>query len=260
MTPRRGAVFAVLALVLSVTVVDAAPRRWAEVAETLLQTVREHHRALAAALPRREEDLRVAAASLERRSALYARGMITRDELAGAAREVTDARAQLESTRAELSRTSALIAEIEARRRLATLRPLRPGQYEASEGFVRYAGSRTFSTGARLALERYFSGRVGRALPVSADGQTDVHTRLGLDHRHAVDLAVHPDSAEGRLVMSWLRAHDIPFLAFRGAHGGAATGAHVHVGPPSERLLLNGGVSARASASAPPTPVARVER
>ena len=85
-------------------------------------------------------------------------------------------------------------------------------------------------------LERHFTARSGRALPVSSMGQTDVHTRLGLDHRHAVDLAIHPDSADGRFVMAWLRERGIAFLAFRGARAGVATGAHIHVGRPSERL------------------------
>ena len=232
----RGSVLALTAVVLVATLVEAAPRRWADVSETLLQTVRDHRRALETSLPRREEDVRVAVASLDRSSALYVRGLITREELARAAREVTDARVQLESARSEMLRTGVLIAEIEARRHLASLPSLRPGQYDASAGFVRYAGSRRFSTGERLALERYFLGRAGRPLPVSASGQSDFHTRFGLDHRHAVDLAIHPDSVEGRLVMAWLREQDIPFLAFRAARSGAATGAHIHVGPPSERL------------------------
>src|SRR5438477_4389432 len=85
-------------------------------------------------------------------------------------------------------------------------------------------------------LERQFFGSLGRPLPVSAMGQSEVHNRLGLDHRHAVDLALHPDSVEGRFVMAWLRERGIGFLAYRNARAGAATGAHIHVGHPSERL------------------------
>ncbi len=78
-------------------------------------------------------------------------------------------------------------------------------------------------------------------------GQTEVHTRLGLDHRHAVDLALHPDSVEGRLVMAWLRERGISFLAYRAAQNGAATGAHIHVGRPS------GSWGARDEPPKPPT-------
>jgi hypothetical protein len=138
--------------------------------------------------------------------------------------------------RGELLRTTALVVEIEARRRLAALPPLRPGQYDSSDGLIRFAGPRELSPAELATLERHFVTRLGRTLPVSAMGQTDVHTRLGLDHRHAVDLALHPDSVEGRLVMAWLRARGVAFLAYRGPRAGTATGAHIHVGSPSERV------------------------
>jgi len=71
---------------------------------------------------------------------------------------------------------------------------------------------------------------------VSAYGQTPVHDKLGFDHRNAVDLAIHPDTAEGRAVMDWLRRAGLSFIAFRGALSGAATGAHIHVGEPSRSI------------------------
>jgi hypothetical protein len=71
---------------------------------------------------------------------------------------------------------------------------------------------------------------------VSAVGQTPLHDRIGFDHSQALDVALHPDSSEGRTFMDFLRRSGIPFLAFRGAVPGAATGAHIHVGPPSNRL------------------------
>ena len=45
-------------------------------------------------------------------------------------------------------------------------------------------------------------------------------TGSGFDHRNALDVAVHPDSPEGRALMDYLRAHGIPFLAFRAARRG----------------------------------------
>jgi hypothetical protein len=243
MSGRRAAAVLLALLVVSIAPADAAspraipgPRQWTDMTQGLLAVAREHRRTLEAAIPRRERDVREATASLDRNSTLYARGLITRPELDAAAREVGVARAQLDWTRQELLRTTALIVEIEARQRLASLPPLRPGQYEATEGLIRFSGYRSFSLVQLGPLEQFFTTRVGRRLPVSAAGQTDVHTRLGLDHRHAVDLALHPDSVEGRLVMSWLREQGIPFMAFRGARHGSATGAHIHVGAPSERF------------------------
>ena len=237
---RMGLVMAALALLASEA--SARPRQ-SDAIDTLLETVRQHRRTLEEDVPRRERDLHAALASLDRRSVLYAQGLMSREELQVAAREVSDARGRLEATRSELLRTAALITEIEARRRLARLPSLRPGQYEVHDAFVRYAGTRPFAPAAMRALARHFVERLGRTLPVSAVGQTDVHTRLGLDHRDAIDVAVHPDSAEGRLVIAWLRAHDISFLAFRGAQTGMATGAHIHVGPPSERIKTGASAS-----------------
>jgi hypothetical protein len=214
---------------------QAAVKKWNEVRDGGLEIAREHRRTLEAAVPRRERDLRDASASLDRTSTLYARGLVTRKELDAAARDVGDSRAQLDRTLADLRRTSMLIVEMEVRQKLASLPPLRPGQYEASEALIRYQGTRELSRGELALLERHVTARGGGTLPVSAMGQSDVHTRLGLDHRHAIDLALHPDSVEGRLVMAWLRERGISFLAFRGARSGAATGAHIHVGRPSER-------------------------
>jgi hypothetical protein len=70
---------------------------------------------------------------------------------------------------------------------------------------------------------------------VSALGQTALHDRLGFDHRNAADVAVHPDTVEGRALLDYLRAEGIPFLEFRGPRRGVSTGAHVHVGAASPR-------------------------
>ena len=85
-------------------------------------------------------------------------------------------------------------------------------------------------------LQELFSARFGRALPVSAFGQTPLHDRMGFDHHNALDIAVHPDSPEGRALIEYLRTEGIPFLVYRGAVPGSASGAHIHVGPPSPRF------------------------
>jgi hypothetical protein len=58
----------------------------------------------------------------------------------------------------------------------------------------------------------------------------------GDDHHNAVDVALHPDSSEGRALINYLQGRGIPFLAFRGAIPGIATGPHIHIGSPSHRL------------------------
>jgi len=84
-------------------------------------------------------------------------------------------------------------------------------------------------------VKGFFQAKVNRPLPRSAFGQSDLHTRWGLDHRNGMDVGLHPDSAEGRALITFLRAESIPFLVFRGPIPGVATGPHIHVGNRSSR-------------------------
>ena len=76
-----------------------------------------------------------------------------------------------------------------------------------------------------------------KPLPVSALGDTAVHRALGFDHRDRVDVAVHPDQPEGIWLRQYLEINRIPYIAFRQAVRGKATGAHIHIGPASTRLV-----------------------
>jgi len=52
--------------------------------------------------------------------------------------------------------------------------------------------------GIRAQDRNFFFETFGRVLPISASGQTATHDRLRLDHRNVIDVALHPDSTEGR--------------------------------------------------------------
>ena len=84
-------------------------------------------------------------------------------------------------------------------------------------------------------VKEFFVSRFNRPLPLSAFGQSDLHTRWGLDHRNGMDVGLHPDSEEGRALIGFLRAESIPFLVFRGPIPGVATGPHIHIGNRSSR-------------------------
>ncbi len=84
-------------------------------------------------------------------------------------------------------------------------------------------------------VEQFFVSKFKRPLPLTAFGQSDLHTRWGLDHRNGMDVGLHPDSVEGRALIEFLRAESIPFLVFRGPVPGVATGPHIHVGNRSAR-------------------------
>lgn len=99
---------------------------------------------------------------------------------------------------------------------------------------LRGSGTWRISDSAKVAS--FFLERFGRSLPLGAFGQSDLHTRWGLDHRNGMDVSLHPDSAEGRALINFLRNEGIPFLAFRGPIPGVSTGPHIHVGNPSSRF------------------------
>lgn len=84
-------------------------------------------------------------------------------------------------------------------------------------------------------IKQFFLEKFDKPLPLSAFGQSDLHTRWGLDHRNGMDVNLHPDSVEGRALIAFLRAESIPFLVFRGPIPGVATGPHIHVGNRSPR-------------------------
>jgi hypothetical protein len=101
------------------------------------------------------------------------------------------------------------------------------------------SGSNESNSRWRLAdagkVKEFFLAKFNRPLPLSAFGQSDLHTRWGLDHRNGMDVNLHPDSVEGRSLIEFLRAESIPFLVFRGPIPGVATGPHIHVGNRSHR-------------------------
>jgi hypothetical protein len=84
-----------------------------------------------------------------------------------------------------------------------------------------------------LAYEKQFK----KPLPVSAHGETAVHRALGFDHRDRVDVALFPDTVEGLWLRQYLESNELPYYAFRSFVPGKATAAHIHIGPPSNRLL-----------------------
>ena len=86
-------------------------------------------------------------------------------------------------------------------------------------------------------LLNHFWHRFEREMPISAMGQTPTHKEMGLDHRDRVDVALHPSSPEGLVVIRYLEAKGYPFTAFRSSVPGVATGAHIHIGPGSLQRL-----------------------
>jgi hypothetical protein len=217
----------------------AADRAAADTLEESLaeleQRTREYRTSLERLVALLEAGAARATTAAEHARRLHAQGAVARREADEAARAAEDAQARLDQARKQLADVDGLMVEAQALQRLAALPPVPPGGQQSTPEVVEYHGVTTWTLAQVASLDRFFSARFGRPLPVSALGQTPVHDRLGFDHRNAADVAVHPDSVEGRALLDHLRALGIPFLAFRGPVAGASTGAHVHVGAPSPR-------------------------
>lgn len=87
-------------------------------------------------------------------------------------------------------------------------------------------------------IQKFYLSKFNRPLPLSALGQSELHTRWGLDHRNGMDVGLHPDSVEGRTLINFLRDQEIPFLVFRGPVPRVATGPHIHIGNASSRTSV----------------------
>jgi hypothetical protein len=108
------------------------------------------------------------------------------------------------------------------------------------QGMEHYEGDGAFNESRDLPpLELAFASKFDRPLPISAEGETEVHRALGFDHRGRVDVAVVPSAPEGVWLREYLKLRKIPYYAFSRAIPGKATAAHIHIGPGSTRLVTN---------------------
>lgn len=208
--------------------------------EALVRATGDYRTALARVLALREAEQARAGADVPRQQALAERGIVARRAVEVARERASASAALVEATRLELARVDVLVAEARAAVILARTPPPGPGERREAHDHVAFGGGRAWSLAQVPVVERFFAERFGRDLPVSAYGQTALHDRLGFDHRRAVDVALHPDTAEGRDLIAYLESEHIPFIAFRGAQAGASTGAHVHIGEPSPRKPIAG--------------------
>lgn len=87
-------------------------------------------------------------------------------------------------------------------------------------------------------IEAAFEKQFGKPLPVSARGQTALHTSLGFDHSGRVDVGVNPDEEEGVWLRKLLETLKVPYIALRAMIPGASTAPHIHIGLPSTRLKI----------------------
>lgn len=186
----------------------------------------------------RQDESRVAEL-VGKRKELLDLGVIAKRELEESERALTEAQDRVAGTLKQIAEVDHLVAEVNAAEELAKMPVQSPGVYRSAGLLVRYVGASRWALSDFAKVDAFFRLKFSRPLPASAVGQTETHNRLGFDHREAVDVAVHPDSEEGRALIGYLTSQGISFIAIRGAIPGSATGAHLHIGPPSKRIAAH---------------------
>src|SRR5215471_6213004 len=200
----------------------------------LVKAAGQYKASVQALIPNYEESLKAATEALEKRKELFEKGLVSKHDIETAEQALRDAQTQLDHAKSQLTESDQLIAE-------ANAEPVKPsgsaatGRYASKSAVMQYSGAGNWAIAEASKVEGFFATKFGRALPVSAFGQSETHNRLGFDHRNSIDVALHPDSAEGKALIDYLQSNGIPYLAFRSAIPGVATGAHIHIGYPSHR-------------------------
>jgi hypothetical protein len=132
-----------------------------------------------------------------------------------------------------------LVAEVAvyAAAEMAMLKAMEEGTPIGGARMEHFVGKGVFTTADFARVQTAFQLRFSRPMPISANGETAVHRSMGFDHTNRIDVPVTPDSPEGQWLRQFLTANRLPFFAFRGAIAHQATGAHIHLGPPSTRYV-----------------------
>lgn len=166
---------------------------------------------------------------------LAAEGMVARAALAGLRDEVRERESVLELARGRAALLEGISAMARREMEAARIEEAQPGLLPVRE---RFDGNGQFTREHLRKVVLAFEKEFSKALPVSAHGDTAFHRAMGFDHSGRVDVALTPDQPEGVWLRRFLEQEGIPYFAFRSFLPGAATGAHIHIGPPSLRLRV----------------------
>jgi hypothetical protein len=211
----------------------------ARLQEEFIKATQEYKASLEQLRASYERDVTRAEGKLTTSRELFAAGLISKNELDASERLVAEARDKV----AEVSRRNAnadtqiadTLLEAEAEAKLRTSKPIPKGGFVSTAAMIRYNGGGAWVLSDAWKVQRFFLDAFKKPLPIAVFGQGPIHDRWRLDHHNSMDVSLHPDGSEGRAVLGFLRSNGIPFLAFRQAIPGTATGPHIHIGRPSHR-------------------------
>ena len=212
----------------------------------LAATTEKYKDSLEALISIEEENVKNATETQARRQRLFAEGVVSKREVEESEHALIEAQAKLDEVRKQLAeadkykvtdqpKNKVEPAKATAQARLANV-PIKVVKTYGPATMIRYDGPTEWSLADLGKVQAFFTKTFGRVLPTSAVGMSATHKKLGFDHRNAVDVALHPDSPEGKALIDYLQSAGIPFIAFDHAIRGSATGPHIHIGKPSHRL------------------------
>ena len=204
-----------------------------------IEATREYKASLEKLLASYEKDVAKAETRLNQSRDLFAQGLISKNDVALSERILAQANDKVAETRQRMNSADAQIAhtlvEEEAAKSFAKSKPMKKGSLLQTAAYIRFNGGASWVISDAWKVQRFFLDSFKKPLPIAVFGQGSIHNRWRLDHHNAMDVSLHPDGAEGQAVLNFLRNNGIPFLAFRQAIPGTATGPHIHIGRPSHR-------------------------
>jgi hypothetical protein len=216
-----------------------APSELEKLREEYIKATNEYKASLGKLLPYYENDVKRAEDKVEQSKKLLAEGLIPKSQLEENERALTAARQKIaETNRAMTSadeQIAAVLVEAAANDEIAKNLRLAKQSLVRTAAFTRYTGAGGWNLSDAWKVQRFFTDTFHKQLPIAVFGQGAIHDRWRLDHRNAMDIQLHPDGPEGRALLDFLQKNGIPYLAFRAAIPGTATGPHIHIGRPSHR-------------------------
>lgn len=206
--------------------------------EEFISATKDYKASLAKLLAIHERNVIRAEEKLAQSKKLFADGLISKNELGVSESGLAVAKDKVSETRRQMASADTQIAdtlmEAQAEAQISKA-PLRKGTLVSTTSYIRYNGGNAWALADAWKVQRFFLDSFKKQLPVGVFGQGAIHDRWRLDHRNAMDISLHPDGPEGQALLNFLRSNGIPYLAFRAAIPGTATGPHIHIGRPSHR-------------------------
>ncbi len=204
--------------------------------ENLVTASNTYRESLERLLALQKQDEERAAQTVEKSKKLLEIGVIAQKQVVDSEQILIAAKAKSAETEKQIESVNNLVAEVEAADQLDQATPEPQGTFRSRGLLVRFAGTSRWNLNDFGKVDAFYRLKFGKPLPMSAFGQTQTHNQLGFDHSNAMDVALHPDSAEGQALIDFLYNQGISFISIRGAIQGSATGAHIHIGAPSHRV------------------------